>query len=150
YELGLSPRKEQKFSVHIEVDNNPPLGWIEERTIINIHHPVLIRHYDLPSAFAGKLAAVLQRPFTKGRDIFDLFWFRSRWRDLTPNLVLLNNALLQQKMRVEDLRKDNWHKTVRDKITTLDWDSVKNDVMPFLESEDDLTAFSRDGLLSLY
>jgi hypothetical protein len=39
---------------------------------------------------------------------------------------------------------------VRDKITTLDWDSVKNDVMPFLESEDDMIAFSREALLTLY
>lgn len=50
----------------------------------------------------------------------------------------------------EDLREDNWLKTVRDKILTLDWDNVQNDVLPFLESEDDLTAFSHDGLLSLY
>jgi len=78
------------------------------------------------------------------------FWFRSRWSDLTPNLVLLNNAIQKQKMGDEDLREDNWLKTVRDKILTLDWDNVQNDVLPFLESEDDLTAFSHDGLLSLY
>lgn len=73
YELGLSPRREQKFSIHVEIDNDPPLGWKEERTIVNIHHPVMIRHYDLPSAFADKLSAVLLRSYTKGRDVFDLF-----------------------------------------------------------------------------
>jgi len=149
-ELGLSPRREQKFSINVEIDNDPPLGWKEERTIVNIHHPVMIRHYDLPSAFAGKLSAVLLRSYTKGRDVFDLFWFRSRWRDLTPNLVLLNNAIQQKKIGIEELHEDNWIKTVRDKILTLDWDIVQNDVRPFLESEDDLTAFSHDGLLSLY
>lgn len=149
-ELGLSERKEQKFSVHIEIDINPPSGWKEERTIVNIHHPVLIRHYDLPSAFAGKLATVLLRPYTKGRDIFDLFWFRSRWRSLGPNLILLNNALKQQRSGLKPLREDTWINAVRSKIETLDWDTVKNDVIPFLESEDDLTAFSQDALLSLY
>ncbi|NOR22007.1 MAG: hypothetical protein GQ476_04890 [Candidatus Aminicenantes bacterium] len=149
HELGLSARREQKFSIHVEIDNNPPLGWKGKRTIINIHHAVLIQHYDLPSAFAGKLAAILQRPYTKGRDVFDLFWFRSRYRDMTPNLVLLNNAIKQQSTRFKALREDSWLKMVRDKITTLDWDSVENDVMPFLESEDDMIAFSREALLTL-
>jgi len=150
YELGLSSRREQIFSIHVEIDNNPPLGWDEERTIVNLHHPVMIRHYDLSSAFAGKLSAFLLRPYTKGRDIFDLFWFRSKWRHLKPNLVLLNNAIKQQEMKGGDLREDNWLKMVQDKIMTLDWNSVRNDVLPFLESEDDLTAFSLDGLMSLY
>ncbi|MEA2004773.1 MAG: nucleotidyl transferase AbiEii/AbiGii toxin family protein [Acidobacteriota bacterium] len=73
YELGLSGRQDQNFSVHIEVNLNPPHGGREEKTIVNVHHPVLIRHLDLPSLFAGKLAAVLMRLYTKGRDIFDLF-----------------------------------------------------------------------------
>jgi predicted nucleotidyltransferase component of viral defense system len=148
-ELGLSDREEQKFSVHVEIDNNPPLGWNEERTIVNVHHPVMIRHYDLPSAFAGKLAAILQRPYTKGRDVFDLFWFRSRYRDLKPNLVLLNNAIAQQKEKYEALQEDNWLSMVRDKIKALDWDSVTKDVMPFLESEEDMIAFSHEALLAL-
>ena len=148
-ELSLAERKEQRFSIHIEIDNNPPLGWKGKKTIVNIHHAVLIQHYDLPSAFGGKLAAILLRPYTKGRDIFDFFWFRSRYRDLTPNLALLNNAIKQQKAVFPALRENSWLKLVRDKIMTLDWDSVRNDVLPFLESEDDLVAFSREALLSL-
>jgi len=149
YELGLSGRKEQKFSVHIEVDQNPPLGWVEERTVVNIHLPVLIRHYDLPSAFAGKLAAIMLRPYTKGRDIFDYFWFRSRWHGLVPNLRLLNNALNQQGSKFDPLNENTWLTAVRDKIESLDWANVVADVQPFLESEEDLAAFTRDALLTL-
>ncbi len=149
YELGFSDRREQKFSVHIEVDKNPPPGWVEKRTVVNIHLPVLIRHYDLPSAFAGKLAAILLRPYTKGRDLFDYFWFRSRWHGLLPNLRLLNNALNQQGSIFEPLKKNTWLAAVRDKIESLDWANVVADVRPFLESEDDLNAFTRDALLTL-
>ena len=149
YELGLSGREEQKFSVHIEIDQNPPLGWVEKRTVVNIHLPVLIRHYDLPSAFAGKLAAIMQRSYTKGRDIFDYFWFRSRWHGLVPNLRLLNNALKQQGSEIDPLKKNTWLTAVADKIESLDWANVVADVRPFLESEDDLTAFTRDALLTL-
>ncbi len=149
YELGLSGRKNENFSIHLEIDLNPPLGWKEERTVVNIHLPVLIRHYDLPSAFAGKLAAILLRPYTKGRDIFDLFWFKSRWRNLKPNLTLLNNALRQQGSRLELLGEGNWLRVVRSKIESLDWLIVEEDVLPFLEAEADLLTFSRDSVLTL-
>lgn len=149
YELGLSGRKNENISIHLEVDLNPPLGWKEERTVVNIHLPVLIRHYDLPSAFAGKLAAILLRSYTKGRDIFDLFWFRSRWRNLKPNLTLLNNALRQQRSKLEQLEEGNWLRVVRSKIEALDWRDVEEDVLSFLEAEDDLITFSRDSILTL-
>lgn len=149
FELGLSGRKNENFSIHAEIDLNPPLGWKEDRSVINIYLPVLVRHYDLPSAFAGKLAAILLRPHTKGRDIFDLFWLKSRWPDLMPNLTLLNNALKQQRSGLELLEEGNWLAVVRSKIESLDWRSVEEDVLPFLESEDDLITFSRDAILTL-
>jgi len=34
YELGLSGRKKENISIHLEVDLNPPLGWKEERTVV--------------------------------------------------------------------------------------------------------------------
>jgi len=148
YELGLSGRQNENISIHLEVDPNPPLGWKEERSVINIHLPVLIRHYDLSSAFAGKLAAILLRPYTKGRDIFDLFWFRSRWNDLYPNLVLLNNALKQQRSALPPLSENHWLEVIRNKIESLDWRNVEEDVLPFLEDEDDILAFSRDAVMT--
>ncbi|MFH1944634.1 MAG: nucleotidyl transferase AbiEii/AbiGii toxin family protein [Acidobacteriota bacterium] len=149
YELGLSGRKEEKTSIHIEIDSNPPSGWNEERTIVNLHLPVLIKHYDLSSAFAGKLAAVLLRPYTKGRDIYDLFWFRSKWPGLTPNLTLLSNAITQQNSGFEPIQEDNWLSTVRAKVESLDWISVIDDIAPFLEDQDDFIVFTRDAVLSL-
>lgn len=149
FELGFSGRRNENFSIHLEIDLNPPLGWKEERSVVNIYLPVLVRHYDLPSAFAGKLAAILLRPYTKGRDIFDLFWFKSRWPDLKPNLTLLNNALKQQRSGLELLEEGNWLAVVRREIESLDWRSVEEDVLPFLESEDDLITFSRDAILTL-
>ena len=57
---------------------------------------------------------------------------------------------MRKEMKDGDLREHNWLKMVRDKIMNMDWVSVRNDVLPFLESEDDLTAFSLDGFMSLY
>jgi len=68
--LGLGGRKEQKFSVHLEIDINPPSGWKEERTIVNIHHPVLIRHYDLALRFCRKIGCCFTEAILQGKGYF--------------------------------------------------------------------------------
>jgi hypothetical protein len=44
---------------------------------------------------AGKLHAMLSRPWLKGRDLFDLVWYLADRNWPAPNPVLLNNALKQ-------------------------------------------------------
>jgi predicted nucleotidyltransferase component of viral defense system len=132
-EAGLSRRRGQVLALNIEIDARPPAGWIEERTIVNLHIPVLLRHYDKPSHFAGKIAAFLTRPYTKGRDVYDLVWFRSKWKELLPNLALLNNALAQKKTYEASITEVNWIEAVATKAARLDWDDAVRDVLPFLE-----------------
>ena len=150
YELGLSQRREQKISVHVEIDMSPSRGWKDEKTIVEIYMAVLLRHYDLPSLFASKIAAVFLRPYTKGRDLFDLQWFRAKWKELVPNLELLNNTMARQKNGVAKLDAQNWRMQVHHRIEELDWKEVLDDVRPFLESEDDLLTFTKENLLLLY
>jgi len=75
YALGLSPYKDQKFTIKFDIDQNPPAGENIKHTIINRDFLIGITHYDLPSLFAGKLHAILYRSFTKGRDFYDLLWY---------------------------------------------------------------------------
>jgi len=51
------------------------------------------RHHDLPSLLAGKLHALITRAYPKGRDWYDLIWYRAVRPPIEPNLVLLQNAL---------------------------------------------------------
>jgi len=108
YEAGLTLQESQKLPIAIEVDTNPPPGWKEEKTIVDVHLPVLLQHYDLPSLFAAKLAAVLTRAYTKGRDIYDLFWYRTKRKELFPNFTFLNNALSQKRKNQIWLHEQNW------------------------------------------
>jgi len=147
YEIGLTQEKARKLPVHIEVDISPPAGWAAKRTIVDVHLPVLLQHYDLPSMFAAKLAAVLIRPYTKGRDIYDIFWFRSKWKEMSPNFELLNNALAQKQKKSIKINQNNWLEVAHEKIQSLKWKDVENDVIPFLESKDDLFAFTQENLL---
>jgi predicted nucleotidyltransferase component of viral defense system len=147
YEIELTSQKKQKLPINIEIDVNPPAGWAGEKTIVDVHLPVLVQHYDKSSLLAAKLAAVLTRPYTKGRDIYDIFWFRTQWKEISPKFRLLNNALAQKKEDFERLNKDNWLETIRQKIKGLKWKEVEDDVIPFLEFKDERLTFNQENLL---
>ncbi|RLE07775.1 MAG: hypothetical protein DRJ06_05440, partial [Candidatus Aminicenantes bacterium] len=104
------------------------------------------------SLLAAKVIALFTRPYTKGRDVYDIFWFRSKWKDLKPNYELLNNGLLQ----ITTLRKkvtfneENWLGILKEKIETLNWKEVINDARPFIENPDELLTFSKENMLLLF
>lgn len=149
YEAGLTHRKEQKLNIHLEIDLNPLKGWMGKRTIVDLHLPVVLQHYDLASLFAGKCHALLMRAYTKGRDVYDLFWYRTKHKDLLPNFELLNNALQQTREGYVKVTPDNWLEILGQRIGALDWKSIENDVLPFLEFQDDLLSFTQENLLML-
>ncbi len=149
FEVGLSHRKEQKVSIHLEIDANPPPGWKVEKTIVDLHLPVALRHYEISSMFAGKLHAIFMRPYTKGRDIYDLFWYRSKQKDLLPNFTLLNNAIVQTAEGFPEINEANWLELLTAKLDGLDWNLVEKDVLPFLEFREDLMMFTKENLLAL-
>lgn len=59
------------------------------------HVTLRLHHHDRAALLAGKLHALLQRPYTKGRDLYDLIWYLSDSAWPAPNLTLLNAALRQ-------------------------------------------------------
>lgn len=147
HEAGLSNRKEQKLNIHLEIDLNPPAGWTGQKTIIDIHFPVVLQHYDLASLFAGKLHAILMRSYTKGRDIYDLFWYRTKHKRLLPNFLQLNNAIKQTREGFVEVTAVNWLELLREKVGRMDWRTVEKDVLSFIEHEDDSLVFTRENLL---
>ncbi|MBL7069080.1 MAG: nucleotidyl transferase AbiEii/AbiGii toxin family protein [Candidatus Omnitrophica bacterium] len=149
YETRISPHKNQKFSIKLEIDTNPPAGAALKTVVVNKYFPIAFLSYDLASLFAGKIHALLSRKYTKGRDFFDLGWYLSKWKDLVPNLTLLENALKQTGWKGEIPTRDNWrdllYKTVKDK----DWKKIKQDVESFLENPADLNILTQENVLNL-
>jgi predicted nucleotidyltransferase component of viral defense system len=47
-------------------------------TPLHKHVPLNLQHHDPATLLAGKLSAILQRDYTKGRDIYDLWWYLNR------------------------------------------------------------------------
>jgi predicted nucleotidyltransferase component of viral defense system len=149
FELGLSARREEVLRVKIEVDTNPPLGAVLETTLVRRYVTLRLYHHDRSSMLAGKLHAVLQRTWTKGRDLFDLLWYLSDPEWPEPNLKLLNNALRQTGWTSEPLTPSTWRRVLHDRLLDLDWDQVASDVRPFLEPSADIGLVTLDNLLVL-
>lgn len=147
YELGLSPHRDQVFSVKIEVDTNPPAGAGMRTTLVRRHVTLQLQHHDRASLLAGKLHALLERPYLKGRDVYDLLWYLSDPGWPPPNLTLLNNALQQTGWAGSQPTEDNWRGLVRDRLQMAAWDQVVADVRPFLEPSTDLGLLTLDNLL---
>ena len=133
FELGLSPHVDQNFTIKLEVDTRPPQGAVLRTTLFRYRELFLnLQHHDRASLLAGKVHAVLQRKYLKGRDIFDLIWYLSDRLWPPPNFVMLNFALQQSGWEGPQLHEFNWKSILSDFLSTADFDSIRNDVAPFL------------------
>jgi len=149
YELGLSPMPSESLSIKIEVDTNPPKGAVCQTTVVRRFVVLQLQHHDKASLLAGKLHAILQRPYTKGRDLFDLLWYLSDPAWPMPNFVLLNNALNQSEWQGDPMEENNWKVQVLAKLQTLDWEKIRRDVLPFVPGSFNLDLLQLDTFKSL-
>jgi len=133
YELGLSPHRDEGLAVKIEVDTRPPAGAGLATTVVRRHILLHLKHHDRASLLARKLHAVLQRPYLKGRDLYDLVWYLSDPTWPAPNLTLLNHALQQTGWPGGALTESTWRVAVRERLAAVDWAQAAADVRPFLE-----------------
>ena len=147
YELGLSTQPGEAFAVKIEVDTNPPAGAVLMTSVVRRHVTLQLHHHDPASLLAGKLHAILQRPYLKGRDVYDLLWYLSDPQWPAPNLTLLNNALQQTGWSGGQLTRETWRRAVRERLDHLSWDQVQADVSPFLEPGADAGLLTLDNVL---
>lgn len=145
--VGYSTDPRLALTVKIEIDTNPPPGAGVETTLVQRFFPLALRHYDLPSLFAGKLHALLARPYTKGRDWFDLAWYLTEKRGLAPNVELLRNALRQTGH--PEGWADTWRRELVGRLDLLDWASVERDLEPLLERSADLEHIRPEGIRGL-
>jgi hypothetical protein len=147
YENGLSAHREEALAIKIDVDSNPPGGAGTETRLVRRHVTLRLWHHDPPSLLAGKLHAVLRRPFAKGRDVYDLGWYLSDPDWPAPNLTLLDHALRQGDEGHAPLTEDTWRASVARRLKALAWERLTADVAPFLEGSE--TMPRRDDLLAL-
>ena len=134
FEIGLSPHRTEVLAVKVEVDTRPPAGAVLETTVVRRHEILQLQHHDRSSLLAGKVHAILQRRYTKGRDLYDLVWYLSDPAWPEPNFDLLNDALRQSGWDGDPMSSSSWRRQIRERLEALDWERVASDVAPFLRS----------------
>lgn len=133
HELGLSGRRAQVLGVKIEVDTRPPGGATCSTSVVRRHLTLNLHHHDRASLLAGKLHAILQRPYAKGRDWHDLLWYLADPGWPGPNLTLLTNALQQTGWSGGRLETSTWIEAVVGVMQQQDFAQLHADVEPFVE-----------------
>ena len=146
YELKLSSQPTEALSVKIEVDTNPPQGAVLEVDLVRRFIPLRIQHHDRASLLAGKLHAILQRQYAKGRDLYDLMWYLSDANWPAPNLILLQAALEQTHWQGPQPTLDNWRNLIFHRLEKIDWGAALADVRPFLERPNEIELLTLENL----
>ena len=91
-------------------------------------------HQDMSSNFALKMHALLCRGYLKGRDWYDFNWYIAQ--KVTPNLLLLQNALIQYgpwKGQNLDINHEWVVEELSQKIASINWNKAAEDVEPFMK-----------------
>ncbi len=95
---------------------------------------------------SGKLQAILQRPYAKGRAIYDLLWYLSDPTWPQPNLGLLNNALVQTNWTGVVVTAANWREQFGERLRLLNWHDIQADARLFVEPGFDLGLLNQANL----
>jgi hypothetical protein len=137
----------QVLKIRIEVDTDPPPGFMTTTRYLLQPIPFAVRCYTLPSLFAGRLHALLFRRWknrVKGRDWYDLVWYAAHHPEL-------NLHHLEQRMRQTgdwkdpaSLTPEGFMERIHDAIDRVDPDQARRDVAPFVKDPRTLEIWSRE------
>ena len=132
--LGLSKIKGQKIHIKLEVDTNPvgiKFGRIEPFFVSKYNEIFPILKHDLETLFAGKILAILGRPYRRGRDFYDLIWYLNR--KVRINLAYLNEGLKEAGHDSEFAGEEVVFKELDEIVDKLKPDFILEDIGRFLE-----------------
>jgi hypothetical protein len=142
---GIHPR--QSLKIKIEVDTDPPAGFLTETRYVLMPIPFSVRSFCLPDLFAGKLHAVLCRRWksrVKGRDWYDLVWYAAHHPE--ARLLHLESRMRQTGDYAESvpLAAQAVFALLRNRIDFLDVEQVRREVAPFVRDRRNLEAWSTE------
>ena len=143
FDIGFTTEK--RLKVKIEVDINPPPKFSTEMCVLEAPRNCLVRAYDLPGLYAGKVSAALFRKWktrVKGRDWYDLVWYISNHVEL--DLTHLIERAKESEPTADVSTPEKLLVAFDAKIDALDLESAKSDVYQYLMDTSELDIWSKD------
>lgn len=140
------------IKIKMEVDTDPPEKFNTDVKNILQPLPFSIKTLTQPDLFAGKIHALLCRPWqtrVKGRDWYDFVWYIAR--AIPVNLVHLRERLIQTKAwnKNTKLTGQDLIALLTKKITETDFENAKKDVIYFLNDKDAVNLWSKEFFLEI-
>lgn len=132
--FGLSPLQSQKVHVKLEVDTHPAKvtdQQIETFFVTKFDEMFPILKHKEEIMFAGKICAVLNRAYTKGRDFYDLIWYLNRKAEI--NVDYLNRLFRQVRLKEQFKDRKAVIKALDKKIENVNTAHIMKDIGRFLE-----------------
>jgi predicted nucleotidyltransferase component of viral defense system len=146
-EIAWPISRGQVLKIKIEVDTDPPPGFVTENKFILQPIPFSVRTFVLPDLFAGKMHAVLCRRWksrVKGRDWYDLVWYAA-------NHPQLHLSHLEQRMtqsghlkQDEQMNREKFFALTTEAVDKLDVNQARREVEPFVKNPETLEVWSRE------
>lgn len=144
----LSFKTEKEIKIKIEVDTDPPLGFLTEQKLSLMPFSFMTRCFTLSDLYAGKMHALIFRNYksrVKGRDWYDFEWYVRH----DVSLDFAHFQIRAKEFNGLDIDKEEFIKMLKEKIGTTDINMVKRDVMPFIQNPAELDIWSNDYFLQL-
>lgn len=139
---GISSNKSVK--IKIEIDRVPPWGFETEEKLLIKPFSFYVNCFSLPSLFAGKLHALLFRKWknrVKGRDWYDMEWYIRKGIPLNVSHFLVR-ASETNDWNKASISKDQIIELLRDKINSVSFNAVKEDVRKFIRHDEQLNIWN--------
>lgn len=151
-ELQKHTQSNEVIKIKLEVDIDPPPKFNTEIRYLTKPIPFSVRSYTPMDLFAGKMHAVLCRPYkirVKGRDWYDFIWYVDKGFSL--HLKHLESRMKQSNhlKSNQSLSKELFIDLMQKKISKLDVDGAKEDIYRFLQNPSEIDIWSKEFFLSL-
>lgn len=151
-QLRKLTQSNEVIKIKLEVDIDPPPGFETEIRYLTRPFPFSVRTYVPEDLFAGKMHALLCRPYkvrVKGRDWYDLIWYVSKG-------FRLHLAHLEIRMRqsghyqdTAPLTSQKFLKLIEGKIAGLDVKAAREDIRRFISSPREIEGWSQPLFFNL-
>lgn len=134
------------LKIKMEVDTDPPSGFNTDVKNLLLPIPFSVKTMAKPDLFAGKVHAILCRPWqtrVKGRDWYDLIWYIARNTPINlehlRRRLIKSNAWTKKSLTLSELLT-----LLTAKIDQTDFKNAKSDILPFIKDHQAIELWSKD------